>query len=288
MKLRLTTLAVACLLVGQAIANDNLAWVTDKAGYTGSVTRYNTLADAQNHQNGQGTYTVQQRDAGTFFVNGRPDVYTNSNIFLTAWYYSTSDNTNGLPKDDPGGDRYYSGWGNPNNTDNSFVQLYDGDGSTYSSMTGGWTSNAHDTFNIHVVGGNANFQSRLWNAGNPDIGGEGTKGSFVSYDINMTASGLVGLADGSYYTATNHPADVSGTFSGIFLNTSVNSPSSDGYYGFTLNMNNTNWAYAQGDDALNGNFGQSYFSGGVVPEPASMLALSGFAFAALRRRKTKN
>jgi len=269
---------------------------TDKFGYTGVVTRYNTLSDAQSETNGQGTFDVSQRDAGIYFVNNRPSFDVDSNIFLTAWWYTTQANTNGFPMDDPSGDRYYSGWGNPNNTDNSFVQLYDDNGDTDVFQMAGWTSNAHDTFLVHVDGVNAmhsvspdgNDYTRFWNAGDPDVGAEGTKGDFINYSFDLMAYGLVSSdTGGGFFESSNHPTHIEGSFTGIFQNVSTTSPISNGFYKFSLTFNDTNWAFSQGDAALNGDFSLSGFGAGAapVPEPATMAALGMGAIALLRKRR---
>src|SRR3546814_13657556 len=107
-------------------------------------------------------------------------VFENSNIFLTNWYDSLIT---------PG-----SGFGNPNNTNTGFVQLYDSDGSTRSSVSGGWTDGTYTRFSINVEGANAGAAdtARLWPA--PVIGGaaETSKGTFLSYQQIGRASGREG------------------------------------------------------------------------------------------------
>lgn len=279
------------LVIGSALCSaQNFAASTDFLGYTGSIVRYATLADAQAQTNAVGgPHAVNQRDASLFFTQNRPDVYSsNAAIFMTAWYYTIANNTNGFGMDDVNGNRYYSGWGNPNNTNTGFVQMYDLDSSSLTSYSGGWTSNAYDTFQLSFSGGSAGASeyARLWNAGSSGGPAGDTAGSFIEYAFNAQFSGLNGVLDGANYTATNHASSVTGAFTGIFQNTSNTNVGANGFYRFTLDLNTTNWAFSQGDQALNGNFSPSYFSAGSfapVPEPMTMSLMGIGAVAAFRR-----
>lgn len=286
----MAALALGCVSSAFAGSN-NFVFSTDKLGYTGTVSRFNSLSDAQNDINSVGVFNLQQRDFSTYFVNNRPDFDTNYTFLLTAWYYTTSDNTNGKPKGDPTGDRYYSGWGNPSNTDNSFFQIGDTGSVTVDNTSGNWTSSAYDTFKVHVDGHNAtyaNSYARLWNAGDPDVGGEGTQGTFYSYSLDATATGLNGVySGGGNVTATNQPSHITGSATAIFKNLSTTSPVSNGWYRAELTFNDTNWAYANQSD-LNGPFNASTFSAGVVPEPTTMAVLGVGALALLRKRSKRS
>jgi hypothetical protein len=66
-------------------------------------------------------------------------------------------------------------------------------------------------------------------------------------------------------TATSHPTGVAGTIDGIYQNTNTVDPSRDGFYRFNLALNMDNWAFAQGNAALNGNFFESFFTSDAVP-----------------------
>lgn len=282
MKRILTALAVALV----AIAAQAQTWYasTDKFGYVGTMTKYTTLADAQNQTNAGNSYTFAQRDAGLYQMNnaagfdpGNPD----ANMFLTAWWYTTD--TNNGP---------YSGWGNPSNTSNSFCQLYDSDGGSVVTKTGGWTSGLYDTFHINVAGVNADYgdpfpngndYSRLWDgetSGSDD-------GSFISYTLDLTATGLSGVEiTPGFYESSNQPTSVTGSFSGIFENYGSDVVSAAGFYRFELTFNDINWAYAN-SGSLNGSFSDSYFGAEAVPEPATMALLGAAAVAALRRRSRR-
>lgn len=267
---------LASAFTASAFAGTDFAWSTDKVGYTGEVTRYSTEADAIAGTNAVGTYNVAQRDLGTYIVNNRPDFDVNQSFFLTAWYYTT-DPSHGA----------YSGWGNPSNTDNSFVQLADTGNASVSSISGGWASSAYNAFFVTVTGANANYAgqfARFWNAGQPDVGGKGTAGTFLKYTYSMEATGLNGAVDGSFITATNHPAHVTGTFDALFHNESTDTTISQDYYVIHLKMNDINWAF-DNQAQLNGAFSPSYFSAQAVPEPTTMAVLALGAVAALKRRR---
>jgi hypothetical protein len=261
--------------------------VSDAMGYTGSGTRYSSLADAQSETNQTGSFTFSARDAGLYITHDASSFepsFPDANIFLTSWYYTTQDNTNGFPKDDPNGDRYYSGFGNPNNTSNSFMQLYDADGNTDSSATGFWTSTAYDTFQLNIIGSNAlpgsgGDSARMWDGAT--AGGV----TFVEYALSITATGLNGAFNpiSGLVESNVHPATVTGTFTGIFTNATGN------FFRFNLTLDgDQTWAELQGDAALNGNFSNSAFGAAPVPEPASVAALGLGALALLRKRIKKS
>ncbi len=274
------------LLVG---ANAHAAFFagTDRVSYTGTVTRYDTLADAQNGTNATGSYAIPARDtaapydtgfrdAGIFFSNNAPDYYQNTNTFMTAWYYTT-DPSHGA----------YSGWGNPNNTNTGFIQLYDETGGTSTSASGYFSNLAggyYRDFTLQVSGQNAGAAeyARLWHA--PGIGGAAdlTRGIFLNYNLNITFGGLQGvLLPSGWIEATNHPDSVTGTFTALFQNTN---PDYLGYYAANFTFGLDNWAYGQGD-ALNGAFSDSTFAAPVpIPAAAWLLGSGLIGLVAIRRR----
>jgi hypothetical protein len=101
-----------------------------------------------------------------YFVNNAPTFDASSaNIFMTAWYY-TKDTDNGA----------YLGWGNPNNTNPGFVQLYDANGNTETSANAyfnGWDGAHYTQFNMAVQGQNAtpnNIPAAVWLLGSGVVG----------------------------------------------------------------------------------------------------------------------
>jgi hypothetical protein len=289
-RLAIVGLALAFAAIGSA------QWVatSDNWGYQGSMVKFASLTDALANQNAVSSHSFSRRDGSLYMLNNRSDfdaTYPNANQIGTAWYYTTQANTNSLPKDDPGGDRYYSGWGNPNNNTDSFLQLADLDGSTRSASNGEWTDGTYTSFHVTASGTNATYAddyARLWN-GLAAGAAEPTRGTFLTYSLDATFSGLNGVVDGGYITSTVEPTSVSGTFTGIFQNTSSSDPGSNGFCVFNLTMDQsvTPWAIQQGNAALNGDLFPSYFSAAPVPEPASMAVLGLGAMALIRRRRRK-
>lgn len=263
------------------------AAATDRTSYTGTVTRYATLADAQAGANAIGTYEITPRDtaaphntayrdAGVFFVKNAPHYYTDSSIFLTAWWYTTNPD-NGA----------YSGWGNPNNTNTGFTQLYDDNADTTTSAQGFWNS-ARNQFTLQASGANsgASEYARLWHA--PGVGGAAglTRGVFHSWSIDVTYGGLAAVFNNGGWESTAHPASVSGSFDALFENTNTLDPQYQGYYVVSYSFGMDNWAWAN-RDSLNGAFSDSYFySTTVIPAPgAALLGLLGLAVTAWTRRR---
>lgn len=300
-----TVLSILMLLIAlPAFASQSFYAGTDRVSYTGAVTRYSSLSDAQDAVNGAGPYAIPDRateapfntgyrDVGVYFSNNAGAVSSDPrmNIFLTSWWYSTVDNTNGYAKDDPDGDRYYSGWGNPNNTNTGFTQLYDADGDSRilsSGDFGGWDGTNFTTFTLHASGENADYDedyARLWHA--PNVGGAAalTKGIYHAYDLNVTFGGLMGQNTGSgWIESTNHPDSVTGTFYSIFENTNTEDLSLNGFYVTEFTFGMDNWAFGQGDALLNGDFAGSYFAE-AVPAPGALWLLGSGLLALVRIRR---
>ena len=281
-------LLVAAMVVTSslAMAQDKFFMSSDYMSYDMTMTKYGSLSDAQNATNALGSYTLtdpatnNRRDMGTYFVQDVATFDSDYAIFLTAWYYTTDPN-NGA----------YSGWGNPNNTNTGFVQMYDIGATSVSSMSGAWSVlNAGvaggSTFTMSATGGAAGATqfARLWHGA---TGGASnlTGGTFHNYSFNVTASGLTANWDSTHnlYAAYNHPASLSGGFSGIFENTGADSQY-HGFYVFNGVLNETSWAFGNSAN-LNGAFSDSAF--GAVPEPTTMTILGLAALAGLRKRKSK-
>lgn len=228
-----------------------------------------------------------------YIVNDYAAYDTNYNIMMGSWWYTTEANTNGYAKDDANGDRLYSGWGNTNgNTGVGFVQLYDADGSTdtglsmdFSNFDGTyWTE-----FNMSVTGGAADYANDYARF-SPFTSNVNDRGIYHSYELNLTATGLDGTETSpGLIEAFNHATGVTGSYTGIFENTGNTSNVNDGFYVFDLNFSMTNWAFAQGDAALNGDFFDSYFAAAaavIIPLPsAAGMGLIGLGVVASRRRR---
>lgn len=317
-RIALTALTIL-IAISAAHAGSDFAISTDRVAYTGTVTRYATMDDLNNDVNGaiyaipdrvtDSPFDTGSRDIGMFVVNNTPSVYSNANILVTAWSYTTTDNTNinpdtGLPyeKDHADGDRLYSGWGNPNNTNTGFLQMYDLDGSTDSQLDaafGGFDGSYYRELSLSLHGAGATYDpdvvpndyARLWPA--PQVGGSAgiSVGLFHSYELDVTFSGLEGveIAPG-VIEATNHPTGVVGTFTAVFENKNATwypdstwaDSTHEGFYKVEYTFNMDNWAYGMGDEALNGDFDSSYF---ITPEPATMSLLGLGAIALIRRRR---
>lgn len=287
MKTRFTLLA-AMAAVSAMSFGQRFFMSTDLMSYDMTMTKYATLSDAQNATNALGSYTLtdgatnDRRDMGTYFVRDVATFDTDQAIFLTAWWYTTDPN-NGQ----------YSGWGNPNNTNTGFIQMYDGDASTVTTWDAQWSVlNAGvadgSTFTLSAQGAGADYTSdfaRLWHGA---TGGAGslTRGIFHNWNFQYSASGLTADWDNTHglYAAYDHPDAVTGSISGIFENTNTTDTQYNGFYVFNGTLNVGSWAYAQGGN-LNGAFSDSAF--GAVPEPGSMALLGLAALAGLRKRSKK-
>jgi len=280
---------VAAFVVTASLSfgQDRFFMSSDKMSYDMTMTKYGSLADAQSNSNSLGSYTLSdpatndRRDMATYFVQDVATYDSNYAIFMTAWYYTTNPSQGA-----------YSGWGNPNNTNTGFVQMYDDGLSSVNSMTGSWSVlNAGvaggSTFSMSASGGNAGAGqfARLWHGA---TGGAAnlTGGTFHSYNFNVTASGLTANWDGTHglYTSFDHPGTVTGGFSGIFENTG-NDAQYHGFYAFSGVLNESSWALANSND-LNGAFVDSAY--GAVPEPATMTILGLAALVAARKRSKKS
>lgn len=255
----ITAIAVLASLAGAASAQNrsdahllsrgaSFYAASERFGYYGTVAVYDTLKDAQHEKHARFSKQIcPQRDGSLFVVAHAPAYYSDSADFLTNWY------------DDGAGN---GGIGNPNNTDYGFIQIFDGlqgAPTTIKKEIGYW-NRGYDTFTVELEGQNAiypdNF-ARLWNAGYPDVGGEGTKGVFITYRYSLSAFGLSAVNQGNdFYTNVNNPSNYSGSFDAIFLNQSATSPESNGYYVVHLWFNNTSWAASDGY-ALNDEFGSN-------------------------------
>ena len=201
----------------------------DNFTYSGTVTRYATLADAQNQANATGgPYTIQTvtnnsplparatrsnaRDGNLSVTSAAPAAYGSDVTYLsTAWYFTT------FPAN---GD----GWGNPNNSNNGFIQYYLT--SSAPTVNGGWQP-GYTQFRLTVSGGNGDSSNaaRFWPVPNPDGPANISGGTYVEFNLNLTANfaspATLNGATG-WYETTAMPSSVTGTVSGIFQNDQAN------------------------------------------------------------------
>lgn len=280
--IRILTAALLVALAVPAWASSLGVISTDRFGYSGTVTRYATLADAQSGANAIGSYAIGNRDLSLYIVNGMPSFGADYNIIMGSWWYTTDS----LGR---------AGYGNTTgNSGQGFVQIYDSDASTDISQSfafGNFDGTFFTTFAMSLTGENADYPSdyaRFW----VDYqGGGADKVIYHSYALNLTAGGLEGVMNGGVIEAFDQPESVNGTYAGIFENVSTTYPQNNGFYAFDLSLSMVNWAWTN-RDSLTGEypFADSYFAATVpAPEPGSMLLLgSGLLGAAfMRRRKAK-
>lgn len=241
------TCAVFATTQAQAVELINF----DGFSYTGDVTVFDTLNDAQNSQNKlSGPHTIptvtngprstltEARDAALF-----ADTSEGSLQFLTAWYFTPQDvlsNNSSVA----------NGSGNPNNTNTGFVQMFDSDGSSVDTLDIGWENN-NTEFSVEASGQNAGASefARLWPA--PVNGGAGaiSAGEFLEYELDFTAIFNDPVSSpGSGTSTSSLPDDVTGSFTGIFENTNTSDTSLNGFY--TIDFSFQNQSYALQNDAV--------------------------------------
>ncbi len=275
----ISTVAAMLLSASAAMAAGVIS--TDRFGYTGVVKRYDTLADAQAGTNQVGSdVAIGNRDLSLYIVDGVASYDDDQNIIMGSWWYSTEGS---------------AGWGNTRgNSGSGFLQLYDTDSSTDTNIEmgfGGFDGTYYTEFDLSISGENADYPNdyaRFW----VDFQGSGADVvEYHSYQLDLTATGLQGVVNGTLVEASNHPTGVTGTYSGLFENVSTSHTQNNGFYTFDLTLDMDNWAWANRADLDPYEFSGSYFAApaeAVVPEPITLSAV-GMAMAGLggyiRRRR---
>ena len=214
--------------------------MTERLGYAGLVSVYDSLADAREERDPRWVdIVVPQRDGTVFAADAVAELGPNGYAVLTNDYADFA----GVP----------AGTYNPSDALAGFVQLYDDDASQWLARVGYWHA-ARRQFTLRFAGRNAAHAgpygmldyARFWNAGELPAGLEGTMGIYHDFALDLTArfDRPAVWRDGRW-TNDGNAADFSGTFRGIFENTSVSSPESNGFYVFELRFNATSWSALQ-------------------------------------------
>ncbi|GAB4515598.1 MAG: hypothetical protein Tsb0013_20160 [Phycisphaerales bacterium] len=288
MKYAAVSVALIAGAAGTALAAPGVI-DTDRFGYSGTVTRHATLADAQSGVNVLDTISVVDRDLALSFANGDASA-PDRNVAYGSWWYTLDEGFG------PGQGR--AGWGNTTgNTGVGYVQLFDIDGSTDSSVDmqfSNFSGGFYRDFTLTASGSDADSDdfSRFSAIDNVNDGG-----IWHTWSIDLTATGLEGtMTSPGVIEAFNQPTGVSGSITGIFEITETQTTSANlGFYVVTLDLNMTNWAWdnrASLTPQVSSNGGQSFFDGTfqdslfrTVPSPGGMALLGLAGAACLRRRR---
>ncbi len=235
--------ALAVALLATA-ASAQVVSFTDRFAYSGTVTRYGSLADAENATGPSTVYSLgsTNRDLRIALLNGFAPLLGDQFHFGTNW----------------------SPPGSPSNANTGFVQIPLHYGAP--TLRAYWDFSLTE-FTFEARGALAAPDTRLWSG--TESGGQ--SGSFLDYRLAFTASGLdTATWDPLFgtYWSQSEPTSVAGHLRGLFHNTSADAA---GYYTFDFELNLDSWAYATyGASPTHGYYQPSLFAAPVaVPEPAT-------------------
>lgn len=237
-------------------AHAQIVTFTDRFGYTGSVTRYESLSDAQSATNATGTFALgANRDLRVQLLKGFSPI-------LNDQYYA---GTNWSPA------------GSPSNVAAGFVQVplinSTPDVRAFWDIT-------RTQYTFDLRGSSAAPASRLWD-GTDFVGNQ--DGEFLNYRLAFVATGLLKAGwDSSFgtYWSVGEPTAVTGSFTGLFHNTSADGA---GYYTFDFDLNMDSWAYGQyGTIGDTENYQPGLFAApNAVPEPSTYGVFAAVALLGL-------
>jgi len=280
------TLALAVSISATASEASTTGFInSDRFGYSGTVTRHDSLDDAKNATKKTDTIEIGDRDLSLFIRNGLGS--GDWNVIMGSWWYTTDDQGR-------------AGWGNTRgNTGEGYMQIYDSGGVTDTNVDMSFSNfdgTYYQDFNLSLTGQSAGADqfARLSVFDNVNDGG-----TFHEYALNLTASGLQGTVNGGFIEALDtQPTGVMGSIRGVFeLTENQTSSANIGFYNFDFDLSMTNWAWENRNDLMtqdaDGNpipdsFTKSNFIA-PVPLPAAgwllLTAFGGLGLAARRRRK---
>lgn len=237
-------IALAVLASPSAPAPEKFIVSCERFGYFGTISVFNSYSDAKSGKNARYSgIAMPPRDGSIYMARAMGGEYGEFNAILTNWY-STTDT-----------DPSHVGYGNPNNKNEGFFQMYDNNADNWQNQKASWSKDKK-TFTLVSKGKNASYPSveepgeyaRLWNAGAPQGSGESTKGTYLDYEVTFVATGITGTdADNDgFFEYEGNGGSFSGTFKAIFRNESTKYPASNGWYVVDLKFNNVNWAAGLG------------------------------------------